>query len=214
MPLGDQKILVASRPIFVSVFARIFLKEPCGTFELLNMCLMLAGVVCVMKPPVIFGDVMENSAQYDDESLMASILVFVATIFAANNSVIIRRMRKDHVASLTATHSMIFIMFSFFIVFTTGRQLNTPSYEDQLIVLGVAAGNFTTTVLNTLALKLEEANQVSLVDKSGSIIMAFLLQMIYFGNVPGMLTWVGAGLVGLAVILCGIKKIVVKHLAQ
>ena len=211
MPLGDAKTLQSTRPIFVAVFARIFLKEPCGLIEFLNTSLMLGGVICVMKPPVIFGEVLDSTAQYDDESLVAAVLVFVTTILAGNITVILRTLRKDHVASLTATNQIIIIMFSFFLIFATGRELTTPSYEDRLLVLAVATGSLIYAVLQTLALKLEDANQISLVDNSGGIIVAFLLQIFFSGDVPGWLTGLGAGLVGMAVVMCGLKKIFVNH---
>ena len=159
MPLGDAKTLQSTRPIFVAVFARIFLKEPCGLIEFLNTSLMLGGVICVMKPPVIFGEVLDSTAQYDDESLVAAVLVFVTTILAGNITVILRTLRKDHVASLTATNQIIIIMFSFFLIFATGRELTTPSYEDRLLVLAVATWSLIYAMLQTLGIrKAQEAH--------------------------------------------------------
>ena len=98
MPLGDAKTLQSTRPIFVAVFARIFLKEPCGVLEALNTALMLGGVVCDMKPPAIFGENLVNVDHYDDETLVAAILVFSTTVLAGNITANLRSLHKDHVA--------------------------------------------------------------------------------------------------------------------
>ena len=160
-----------------------------------------------MKPPAIFGENLDNVDQYDDETLVAAILVYSTTVLAGNITVILRSLRKDHVASLTATNQIIIIVFSFTLIFCTGRELTTPSFEDRLKVVGVATGSLIYAVLQTLALKLEDANQISLVDNSGGIIAAFVLQILISNEVPSVITCIGSGLVSLAVIMCGLKKV-------
>ena len=61
-----------TKVIFTTIYSRIFLKEPCGFFELFNMLLVrhkkvfvfsssichfqvLGGILLVVQPPIIFG---------------------------------------------------------------------------------------------------------------------------------------------------------------
>jgi hypothetical protein len=38
------------------IFARLFLKEPIIVLDLLNIALVLIGIVLIVKPPFIFGE--------------------------------------------------------------------------------------------------------------------------------------------------------------
>lgn len=125
-------MMVATKPMFVTISARLFLKEPCGIFEIVNIVMMVVGVFFVMKPPFVFG--VDKEDMYDTETLKAAIAVFVTTALSANITVILRQLRKEHVASLTATNQIIFLIESFFFVMIFGLELLTPSWPDKLKV--------------------------------------------------------------------------------
>ena len=55
MPLADASVVVFSVPVFVAIFARLFLKEPCGLFNVITVILTLIGVVLITIPPIIFN---------------------------------------------------------------------------------------------------------------------------------------------------------------
>ena len=169
---------MATKPIFVSLSAKLFLKEPCGLVEVLNMVLMLSGIIFVVKPPFLFPEDDPDSHSSDPAGGTAAICVLLTTILASNITVIIRKLRKDHVATLTATNQLIIIIESFFFIFLLGFELVTPkSWEDRMLVMLVSLGNLGYVILEMLALKVEEANKVSLLDNSLGIILAFAVQV-------------------------------------
>ena len=60
-------------------------------------------------------------------------------------------------------------------------------------------------VLNIFALKLESAGSVVLIDRSSSIIIAVITQIVIFKEIPNNLAFGGLALVSLAVLLQGSK---------
>jgi drug/metabolite transporter (DMT)-like permease len=54
LPLGDATTIIFSSPVFVMIMSFLFLREPCGFFRTLIVCLLLTGVVLISKPPFVF----------------------------------------------------------------------------------------------------------------------------------------------------------------
>lgn len=69
MSLSDASVIIFSTPVFVVIFAHIFLKEPCGVFNLVTIFFTLMGVVLITRPPLLFdtmdGDKFESRKPLD-----------------------------------------------------------------------------------------------------------------------------------------------------
>lgn len=65
LPVGDAATIIFCSPIFVMVFSHIILREHCGIFRFFVICLLMAGVVLIAKPPflnhILFGN--DNTVQ-------------------------------------------------------------------------------------------------------------------------------------------------------
>ena len=55
LPLADFTMINCIKPAFVTLLSCIFLKEPCGLFEVFNLILVFAGLTFVIQPQFIFG---------------------------------------------------------------------------------------------------------------------------------------------------------------
>lgn len=55
MSLSDASVIIFSTPVFVVIFARIFLNEPCGVFNVVTIFFTLMGVVLITRPPLLFN---------------------------------------------------------------------------------------------------------------------------------------------------------------
>lgn len=85
MPLADASVIVFSVPVFTAIFARMFLREPCGLFNVFSVVLTLIGVVLITRPPIIFGDAVDslgNSKEHTE--IWGAVAAFSATLFGAN----------------------------------------------------------------------------------------------------------------------------------
>ncbi|KAI2805208.1 hypothetical protein BLOT_004200 [Blomia tropicalis] len=57
LPIADASVIIFSIPVFVSIFAWIFLKEPCGLFQSFTIVIAMIGLMMTTKLPFLFdGD--------------------------------------------------------------------------------------------------------------------------------------------------------------
>lgn len=62
MSLSDASVIIFSTPVFVIIFAKIFLNEPCGLFNVATIFLTIMGVILITRPPLLFNDMDEGAA--------------------------------------------------------------------------------------------------------------------------------------------------------
>ena len=85
-------MIIASSPMFTTIYARIFLKEPIVPSDILNLVLVFAGIIFIVKPPFIFG----HSKMYaeDPEALYAIIALLLGNVFLwAPTFIILRKLK-------------------------------------------------------------------------------------------------------------------------
>jgi len=49
MPMADVNMIGAASPVWVVIFARMFLKEPVILFDIINIFVTLIGIVFIIK---------------------------------------------------------------------------------------------------------------------------------------------------------------------
>ena len=121
MPLADASVIIFSVPVFVAVFARIFLKEHFGLFHCVTIFCTLIGCTLIAKPPVLFGYLgddyssnisfteqnlteISNATIREEEELnvdpqsvfIGAVVALIGTIFAANVYVVVRALKELH----------------------------------------------------------------------------------------------------------------------
>lgn len=105
MPLGDASVIVFSVPVFVAIFAYIFLKEPCGLFNVVTIVLTLIGVVLITRPTFVFGETLPTLAANGEKyhyGAWGAVAAFGATLFGANAYVLLRALKSMHFAVVMA----------------------------------------------------------------------------------------------------------------
>merc|ERR1712013_392832 len=132
MPLGTYSMVNSTRPFFSLILARFFLSEPCGIPECVTMALLLGGVLCVVKPPGIFPQDQIDYASYGEQFYLAVVLLLLGTITAGNTMVILRHLRKQHIARLTASKDIIGALVLFLGLMVSGVQFSNQSAIDRL----------------------------------------------------------------------------------
>ena len=70
-------MIMATSPIFTTIFGRIFLKEAIVIADIINLFLVFAGIVFIVKPPFMFGH--SNLYIEDPEALYAIIALVISS---------------------------------------------------------------------------------------------------------------------------------------
>ncbi|XP_059489915.1 solute carrier family 35 member G1-like [Neocloeon triangulifer] len=208
LPLGDATSIIFSAPIFVMLMSFIFLREPCGTFRFIIAFLLITGVILVSRPPFIFNQG-DPAVTYDYDIVGYSSAVLGA-LFSAVNIVLMRKCKDVHFSVLILYFSVGSFVISLALSFiegpwTLGGSLwNTPliewGYGSLVGVTGLLG-----QVLLVIALNMEGAGKVA-VTRSLDIVLAFVLQVCYWGQFPDIMGSVGSVLICICVAAMGVEE--------
>lgn len=207
MPLADASVIVFSVPVFVAIFARIFLKEPCGMFNVISVCLTLIGVVLITRPPLLFGHSVPSLASDDtaDSDVWGAVAAFSATLFGANAYVLLRALKGLHFSVIMTNFGSFALVQTLLVTWGLGVICMPRCGFDRLLVVLLALFSFGGQILLTLALQMEQAGPVAIA-RSADIVFAFIWQVLFFHEVPNQYSIGGAILVISSVVLTGFRK--------
>ncbi|XP_043270273.1 solute carrier family 35 member G1 [Venturia canescens] len=212
MPLADASVVVFSVPVFVAIFARIFLKEPCGLFNVITVCLTLVGVVLITRPPLIFGHAVESLSdshvRTEQADLWGAVAAFSATLFGANAYVLLRALKGLHFSVIMTNFGSFALIQTITVTWAIGALCLPRCGTDRLLVVALALFSFGGQILLTLALQMEQAGPVAIA-RSADIVFAFFWQVLFFNEIPNRYSVGGAVLVTSSVLLTGLRKWVV-----
>ncbi|KAG8235407.1 hypothetical protein J437_LFUL018626 [Ladona fulva] len=210
MPLADASVVVFSVPVFVSIFARIFLKEPCGLFHAFTICLTLVGVALITRPPFLFGSEEPLGANAEGEpsnnhTAWGAAAAFAATLFGANAYVLLRALKGLHFSVIMSNFGAFALVQTIGTTWLLGELCIPRCGWDRLLVVALAAFSFGGQILLTVALQIEQAGPVAIA-RSADIVFAFIWQVAFFREVPNRYSVSGAVLVTSSVVLTGLRK--------
>ncbi|KAK9499071.1 hypothetical protein O3M35_003584 [Rhynocoris fuscipes] len=207
MPLADASVIVFSVPVFVSVFALVFLKEPCDAFSVLTICLTLTGVLLITRPMSIFGSSVPSLGSEDHIStdLWGGISAFSATLFGANAYILLRVLKGLHFSVIMINFGTFALIETLCISWFLGVLCLPQCGLERLLILALGIFSFGGQILLTISLQLEQAGPVSIA-RSADIVFAFIWQVLFFKEVPNIYSILGAIFVTSSVILIGFRK--------
>jgi len=204
------QVVVFSVPVFVAIFARLFLKEPCGLFSAVSVCLTLIGVVLITRPPLLFGHSIPALASSPDQEeegsdVWGAVAAFSATLFGANAYVLLRALKGLHFSVIMTNFGSFALVQTLLVTWALGALCIPRCGLDRLLVVALALFSFGGQILLTLALQLEQAGPVAIA-RSADIVFAFIWQVLFFQEVPNRYSIGGAILVTSSVVLTGLRK--------
>lgn len=206
MPLADASVIVFSVPVFTAIFARMFLKEPCGLFNAFSVILTLIGVVLITRPPLIFGSAVDSLGGSNEPTEMwGAVAAFSATLFGANAYVLLRALKGIHFSVIMTNFGAFALVQCLVVTWAIGALCLPRCGLDRYLIVALALFSFLGQILLTLALQLEQAGPVAIA-RSSDIVFAFFWQVLFFSEVPNRFSVAGAVLVMSSVLLTGLRK--------
>lgn len=202
LPIADASVIVFSIPVFVSVLARIFLKEPCGLFHAFTVLLTLVGIVLLTKLPII-DDVISKSSPAYYYGISAAL---GSTVFGASVYIVIRKMTSVNHFVIMFNFGWVAIIETVTLTFINGGFKAPSCGIEQWLVILLGIFSFCGQMLLTLALKQENAGPVAVVRAATDIVLAFIWQIWFFNEIPDIYSISGAVLVSSCVVLISVRK--------
>ena len=204
LPLGDVMMVSAVKPIFITFFSCVFLKEACRIFEIVNLFLVLGGIVLVVQPPLIFGD---SNQEYTTHMFYTAMVLMASNAMVSFTAIISRHLRDTHWSVMCLSSKVISTiqLLGVCIYFGTFCLPECGLIRFNIIILSFIA--YITQALYIICLQHEEAHIIGLSDNASNIIVSQIFQIIFFSQIPKTLKVVGFLLVLASMIMLGGKKI-------
>jgi len=207
LPLADTVMISASSPMFTVFFARIFIKETIKIIDIVNVFLVFGGIVLIVKPPFLFGDSVQMYND-DPEAIYAVIAMVLASVFLQANVYVTLRMLKDVHWSATVSSFGVFGFVQCLTVMLLWGETCLPALGlERLYVVLIGLLSFFAQIGLVVSAQFESATNVALLRKAFDVIFAFIFQILFFHQIPGAFSVVGAMLISMAVLSSGAKKI-------
>lgn len=86
-------MITATSPLFTVFYGRLFIKEAILPIDIFNVVLVFIGMMCIVKPPFLFGTVDELYSN-DPEAIYAVIAITLGSIFLQPTVYVILRILK------------------------------------------------------------------------------------------------------------------------
>ncbi|MFO7768929.1 MAG: DMT family transporter [bacterium] len=186
LPLADVTVIQYTNPVFTVLLAAWFLREGVGRKEVTVTAVSLAGVVLVARPTFLFGT---SAAALDPVAVGVALL---GAVMSAAAYVTVRRLGR------TEDPMVIVFWFAAFSVVASLPALAMnpvmPVGWQWLVLAGVALFTHMGQISITHGLKLERAGRATSVGYL-QIVFAALWGLLFFAEVPGPLSVLGALLI-------------------
>lgn len=208
MPLADASVIVLSVPVFVAVFARVWLKEPFTWVNAVTIVGTLAGIVLIVRPPFLFGGVAsggDGGGGGGGYSVLGPVLACTSTVVTSVTYVTLRQLKDVHFSATVSVFCLTAVPLSVAVWLAVGDRSLPTTPLPWLLVLAVGLLSFLVQLCFTKACQLELAGPVS-VARTTDILFAVVWQVVWFDSVPGLFSVLGMALVVSSVLLVAARK--------
>ncbi|KAJ3374260.1 hypothetical protein GGF31_007779 [Allomyces arbusculus] len=226
LSLGEATVISFTSPIFVGIFARVFLKEKWERIDAAAATISLLGVsvianprildVFMQSPTVTLRTVTRAVTYYSEETRLLAIVfglisaVSGATVYIFLRLPALRPLAPVHILTTFSILSTVFATFGSWIFdgSPTAVLRVIPSTLKELLFLGpmLSFTGLIAQVCLATALKFEKASKCTTMNFL-QVVFSFLLDLGFRGTVPHVSDIVGASIIVSCVLLVSVAKL-------
>lgn len=190
--VSDMAIMFTIVPIGVMIVSWYFLDEKIHFPQVVAIFLCASGIVIVMRPRFLFA---QSSNTKDIDRLKGFLYALGSALSLVALVIILRIMgkRSTHFIGFNSGLTRTTLAMSFTIMMGDFRDIFTTRYLGTLVMVGKI--NFCAIFFLSKALQRESAATVSIVKFCGDIVFSIVVQILFTGDYPDVLSVVGTTLV-------------------
>ncbi|CAL1290942.1 unnamed protein product [Larinioides sclopetarius] len=203
LSISEATSIIFSSPVFVTVAARIFLKEPCSVSQSFAVVFTVTGIIFTTKLPSHLTD---KQVVYTKERLCGLLAAICSVLCSSLAIPLTRKVKSVHQAVMTFFYGLVTMAETLFLtaIFGNFRWHHCGIEAAYIVLLGLFS--FVGQTMMVLALQCEMAGPVSTVKAASDIGLAFLWQIVIFHEDPDSYCIVGSALVGFSIVFIGFNK--------
>jgi len=167
----------------------------------------LIGFVLVAQPTFIFGELLSpHAAHLESFRWLGIMYALTCSVTSALSIVVVRKLGLNVHFSVSMLYYAA-INISFIIVFRliTGQTFSFCS-NHFLVTISAGLAFFIAQIFATMAFQRQKAGSVALI-RSSEVLFLFLLQYLVMGEIPTVISGIGAGLILFVCVMLSIKSI-------
>lgn len=176
LSLADSAIFMRLSPIYVTIFAWLFLKDKIAKWQYLSLFFGFAGSLCIIKPELSLD-------------IVPTLFGMAAPICAGAAYTLVSFLRdKEEPATIVFYFSCISVIFMIPLLFITPH---IPSQRELIFLLLTGATAAIGQIFLTHAYRLQKASEVSIYFYTG-IVFSAVLGYLFWDEIPDTATSIGA----------------------
>lgn len=186
LPFAEATVLQYLNPIITAIFAVIFLKEALHSSVIVCTILSLLGLVILVRPEFIFGDM---SSSYPSLAILAALGGALGSALAY---VLVRKLSiSEDVSVIIFYFPLIALPFS---ILFLGNDFVMPQGSTWFLLLGVGIGAQVGQIFLTKAMRVESAAKVTGLSYI-QVFFAAIIGWLVFSEIPTIWTFIGGALI-------------------
>ena len=200
--IGDATAIYFTAPLWAGLFARIMLKERYTIINVISSVLGFGGIILVSKPSFIFGSA-------NDETSLTWTLFIAGVAVIAGFSYASQRACGDSASTFICTVYLGFFQIPMGLIATPilGDSFENPScYLNRGLLVGCGLTAGLGYCLLNRGMAIEKLGPATLM-RNADTVVAYVMQMVFFGVSPDWLSLTGAGMIITSTIIVTLDKI-------
>ena len=205
IPVGEATAIFFSAPLFTMVFARIFLKEPFGKFDIFGSIFTFIGVILVIDLKNI------NRTTYSTltDQIIGCVLALATALFMSAGAVVMRKLKHIDWVVLASWTGVAAMLYSMILTVCLDSFALPDTTDGAIITFGAAITGVLANLFFTIALHFANAGFV-VIGKTTEVIFAALYQAFLFGQIITPMSAVGIAFICLSIIVLNAKNQITK----